>query len=58
MEADDFVNINDMTAVRGFFVANPLGYLDEAIAIAEANPDMSFPSTACLLQDRLRLAVE
>ncbi|HEY8547727.1 MAG TPA: hypothetical protein VIL36_21840 [Acidimicrobiales bacterium] len=35
MEADDFVNVNDMTPVRGFFVDNRLGHLDEAIAVAE-----------------------
>lgn len=35
MEADDFVNIHDMTPVRGFFVDNRLGHLDEAIAVAE-----------------------
>jgi len=35
MEADDFVNINDMTPVRGFFVDNKLGHLDETIAVAE-----------------------
>jgi hypothetical protein len=34
MEADDFVNIHDMTAVRGFFVDNRLGHLDDALAIA------------------------
>lgn len=38
MEADDFVALEDMTAVRGFFMANPLGHLDEAIAVAE-NPE-------------------
>jgi hypothetical protein len=38
MEAGDFVPLRDMTAVRGFFMANPLGHLDEAIAVAE-NPE-------------------
>lgn len=38
MEADDFVNINDMTPVRGFFVDNRLGHLEEAIAVAN-NPE-------------------
>jgi hypothetical protein len=41
--AEDFTNINDMTAVRGFFVDNRLGYLDEAIAIAEANEGGVYP---------------
>lgn len=35
MEAADFVPLRDMTKVRGFFMANPLGHLDEAIAVAE-----------------------
>jgi hypothetical protein len=34
MQADDFVNIHDMTPVRGFFVDNKLGHLDEALAVA------------------------
>ena len=34
MQASDFVNIHDMTAVRGFFVDNKLGHLDEALAVA------------------------
>lgn len=34
MEAEDFTNIHDMTAVRGFFVDNKLGHLDEALAVA------------------------
>jgi hypothetical protein len=34
MQADDFVNIHDMTPVRGFFVDNKLGHLDEALEIA------------------------
>jgi hypothetical protein len=35
MEADDFVALADMTPVRGFFLANPLGHLDEALAVAD-----------------------
>lgn len=42
-EADDFVNINEMTAVRGFFLDNWLGHLDEAVAIAEANEGGVYP---------------
>jgi hypothetical protein len=34
MQADDFVNVQDMTPVRGFFIDNPLGHLDEALAVA------------------------
>jgi hypothetical protein len=38
MQSDDFGNIHDMTPVRGFFIDNPLGHLDEAIAVAN-NPE-------------------
>ncbi len=38
MTAKDFVNINSMTPVKGFFIDNRLGHLDDAIAVAE-NPD-------------------
>jgi hypothetical protein len=38
MEAGDFVRLDEMTPVRGFFVDNPLGYLDEALEVAN-NPD-------------------
>lgn len=34
LQADDFVRLQDMTPVRGFFVENRLGHLDEAIAVA------------------------
>lgn len=34
MEADDFVNIHDMTPVRGFFVDNMLGDLDATLEVA------------------------
>jgi hypothetical protein len=34
MQADDFVNIHDMTPVRGFFVGNGLGHLEEALEVA------------------------
>ena len=32
-----------MTPVRGFFVDNRLGHLDEAVAIAEANEGGTYP---------------
>jgi hypothetical protein len=38
VEADDFTALADMTPVRGFFVANVLGHLDEALDVAES-PD-------------------
>ncbi|HEV7762529.1 MAG TPA: hypothetical protein VGO78_26150 [Acidimicrobiales bacterium] len=34
MQASDFANLHDMTAVRGFFVDNKLDHLDEALAVA------------------------
>jgi hypothetical protein len=37
-EADDFVNLHDMTRVRNLFISNPLGHLDEAVAVANS-PD-------------------
>ncbi|HEX7132000.1 MAG TPA: hypothetical protein VF228_05460 [Iamia sp.] len=43
VEEDDLVNINTMTPVRGFFVDNLLGHLDEALAIAEANEGGTYP---------------
>ncbi len=33
---NDFVNINDMTPVRGFFVTNLLGYTEETLRVAES----------------------
>jgi hypothetical protein len=38
VQAGDFVALADMTPVRGFFVDNLLGHLDEAVAVAE-DPD-------------------
>ena len=38
IDETSFVNINDMTAVRGFFVDNLLGDLDATLAVAES-PD-------------------
>jgi hypothetical protein len=38
VQADDFMALGDMTPVRGFFINNLLGRLDEAVAVAE-NPD-------------------
>jgi hypothetical protein len=43
MEADDFVNVNDMTPVRGYFIDNRLGYLDEALAVAEDPEGGTYP---------------
>jgi hypothetical protein len=38
LQAGDFVSLKDMTPVRGFFLVNRSGHLDEAMAVA-ANPD-------------------
>jgi len=43
MEADDFVNIHTMTPVRGFFIDNRLGHLDEAIAVANSPDGGEYP---------------
>lgn len=34
LQAGDFVSLKDMTPVRGFFIDNRLGHLDEALAVA------------------------
>ena len=41
--AADFHNIHTMTPVRGFFVDNRRGHLDEALAIARANEGGEYP---------------
>jgi hypothetical protein len=38
VDGSDFTALADMTPVRGFFISNLLGHLDEAIGVAE-NPD-------------------
>jgi hypothetical protein len=38
VDADDFTALVDMTPVRGFFVSNVLGHVDEAVEVAES-PD-------------------
>ncbi|MGZ4694434.1 MAG: hypothetical protein ACXWCM_01515 [Acidimicrobiales bacterium] len=43
MQATDFVSLRDMTAVRGFFVANRLGHLDEALAVANDPGGGTYP---------------
>lgn len=42
-EADDFVNLADMTPVRGFFVDNRMGKLDEALAVANSPQGGTYP---------------
>ncbi|MGZ4794563.1 MAG: hypothetical protein ACXV8T_01580 [Acidimicrobiia bacterium] len=41
--AADFVNLHDMTPVRGFFVANRLGHLRQALAVANAPSGGTYP---------------
>lgn len=43
MQASDFVNVNDMTRVRGFFIDNPIGRLDEAVAVANSPEGGVYP---------------
>lgn len=42
-EADDFVALVDMTPVRGFFVDNLLGDVDEAVEVAESPDGGMYP---------------
>ncbi len=42
-EPDDFVNLADMTPIRGFFIDNGAGHLDEAVALAEAGGAGTYP---------------
>lgn len=41
--ADDFVNLADMTPVRGFFIDNRAGHLDEALAVARSPEGGTYP---------------
>jgi len=39
----DFVHLDDMTRVRNLFISNPLGQLDEAVAVAESPTGGVYP---------------
>jgi len=43
MEAEDFTCITTMTPVRSYYVANPLGRLDETLAVANSADGGRFP---------------
>lgn len=43
LEASDFTCIKDGTKVGQFFMTNPLGHLDEAIAVAESKTGGTYP---------------
>ena len=43
MQADDFVNISSMTPVKGYFLDNRLGHLDEALAVARSDDGGVYP---------------
>jgi hypothetical protein len=43
MRANDFVNLKRMTAVRGFFIANRLGHLKQALAVANKSKGGTYP---------------
>jgi len=43
MQAADFVSLETMTPVRGFFIANQLGKLDEALAVANDPTGGGYP---------------
>jgi hypothetical protein len=42
-QADDFKNLHTMTKVRGFYLDNALGHLDEAIAVANSPDGGKYP---------------
>ncbi|MCU1353621.1 MAG: uncharacterized protein JWM05_2830 [Acidimicrobiales bacterium] len=39
----DFVNLHRMTAIRGFFIANRLGHLAQALAVARSTTGGTYP---------------
>lgn len=43
MQASDFVSLKQMTPVRGFFVANRAGHLDEALAVSAQADGGTYP---------------
>ncbi|MFT5354693.1 MAG: hypothetical protein ACI9KE_001901 [Polyangiales bacterium] len=43
MRAEDFVCIRDGEKVRKFYVTNPLGFLDEALAVANSSEGGTYP---------------
>ncbi len=43
MTGADFVNINAMTKVRGFFIDNRLGHLDDALVVARSEDGGVYP---------------
>jgi hypothetical protein len=43
MQASDFVNIAAMTPVKGYFLDNRLGHLDEALAVATSDDGGVYP---------------
>ncbi len=49
MDEADFVNINSMTKVKGYFIDNRLGHLDEAIAVAKS-PDGGIYPVGTIIQ--------
>ena len=42
-QADDFRNLHTMTLVRGFYLDNRLGHLDEALAVANSPRGGTYP---------------
>jgi hypothetical protein len=42
-QAEDFRNLHTMTAVRGFYLDNRLGHLDEALAVANSPRGGTYP---------------
>jgi hypothetical protein len=43
MQAADFTNLHDMTKVRGFYVDNRLGHLEQTLAVANSKRGGTYP---------------
>ena len=43
MQASDFTNLHDMTKVRGFYVDNRLGHLEQTLAVANSPKGGTYP---------------
>ena len=42
-DAGDFVRLQDMTPVRGYFISNPAGHLKQALAVANSKSGGTYP---------------
>src|SRR4051812_26310008 len=42
-QPSDFVRLQDMTPVRGFFISNPAGHLQQSLAVARSTSGGEYP---------------